>query len=63
MYHNTLIRKDHPQQMALEKVIELILVFSAPTSIYLSPHLEDDLNGGVIMIIIGDDVPLDRDVS
>jgi len=63
MYHNTLISKDHPQQVALEKVIELIMVFSAPASIYLSPHLEEDLNGGVIMVIIGEDVPLDRDVS
>ena len=57
MYHNTLISKDHPQQVALEKVIELIMVFSAPASIYLSPHLEEDLNGGVIMVIISDDSP------
>ncbi len=36
MYHNTLISKDHPQQAELEKVIELILAFSAANSVYFS---------------------------
>lgn len=57
MYHNTLIRKDHPQQAELEKAIELILAFSAANSIYFSPHLEEDLNAGVIMAVIGKNNP------
>lgn len=57
MYHNTLISKDHPQQAELEKVIELILAFSAANSVYFSPHLEEDLNAGILMVIIGEDSP------
>ena len=57
MYHNILISKDHPQQAELEKVIGLILAFSDTNSIYFSPQLEEDLNGGIIMVIIGADSP------
>lgn len=57
MYHNTLMSKDHPQRAELEKVIELILAFSAVNSIYFSPHLEENLNSGLIMVIIGKDSP------
>ncbi len=57
MYHNTLIRKDHLQQAELEKAIELILAFAAANSIYFSPHIEEDLNAGIIMVIIGEDSP------
>ncbi len=57
MYHNTLISKDHPQQAELEKVMELILAFSAANSVYFSPHLEEGLNAGIIMVIISDDSP------
>lgn len=57
MYHNTLISKDHPQHAELEKVIELILAFSAANSVYFSPHLEEDLNAGILMVIIGEDSP------
>jgi hypothetical protein len=57
MYHNTLITKDHPQQAELEKAIELIMAFSAANSIYFSPHIEEDLNGGIILVIIGEDSP------
>lgn len=57
MYHNTLISKDHPQQAELEKAVELILAFSAASSIYFSPHIEEDLNAGIIMVIIGEDSP------
>ena len=55
MYHNTLIIQDHPQLVELEKVIELILAFSVTRSIYFSSHLEDDLNAGVLLVIIGKD--------
>ncbi len=57
MYHNTLITKDHPQQEELEKALELIMEFSAVCSIYFSPHIEDDLNAGIIMVIISEDSP------
>ena len=57
MYHNTLITKDHPHQAALEKVIALILAFTNANSIYFSPHLEEDLNSGILMVIIGPDSP------
>lgn len=57
MYHNTLLKKDHPQQAELEKVIELILATTVTSTIYLSPHLEEDLNGGIIIVIIGEDSP------
>lgn len=57
MYHNTLITKDHPQQADLEKAIELILAFSGANSIYFSPHLEDGVNQGIIMVIIANDSP------
>ena len=57
MYHNTLIKKDHPQQAELEKVIELMLAFSDANTIYFSPHIEEDLNAGIVMVIIGDDSP------
>ncbi len=57
MYHNTLISKDHPQQAELEKVISLILAFSNAHSIYFSPHLEEDHNAGILMVIIGPDSP------
>jgi len=59
MYHNTLIRRDHPQQAELEKVIELILAYTAADSIYFSPHLEEDLNEGIILVVIGEDSPQD----
>jgi hypothetical protein len=57
MYHNTLISKDHPQQAELEKVIELMLALSDASTIYFSPHVEEDLNAGIIMVIIGEDSP------
>lgn len=57
MYHNTLITKDHPQQAKLEKVIELMLAFSDASTIYFSPHLEEELNAGIIMVIIGANSP------
>lgn len=57
MYHNTLIKKDHPQQTELEKVIELILATTMTSTIYLSPHIEEVLNGGIIIVIIGEDSP------
>ena len=57
MYHNTLITKDHPQQAELEKAIELMLAFSNTNTIYFSPHVEEDLNAGILMVIIGEDSP------
>ncbi|MBC7524780.1 MAG: hypothetical protein H7239_10110 [Flavobacterium sp.] len=57
MYHNVLISKDHPQHAELEKAIALILAFSNANTIYFSPHLEEDLNAGIIMVIIGADSP------
>ncbi|MFT3796174.1 hypothetical protein [Flavobacterium sp.] len=57
MYHNYLISKDHPQQAELEKAIELIMAFSAIRTIYFSPHVEEELNAGIILIIIGEDSP------
>lgn len=57
MYHNTLIKKDHPQQAELEKVIELILATTVTSTIYLSPHLEEEQNAEIIMVIIGEDSP------
>ena len=57
MYHNTLIKKDHEQQAELEKAIELMLAFSNANTIYFSPHVEEDLNAGIIMVIIGEDSP------
>ena len=57
MYHNTLITKDHPQQAELEKAVELVMAFSAVSSIYFSPHIEEDLNAGIIMVIIAEDSP------
>jgi hypothetical protein len=57
MYHNTLIRKDHPQQAEFEKAVELIMAFSTVISIYFSPHIEEDLNAGIVLVIIGEDSP------
>ncbi len=57
MYHNYLISKNHPQQAELEKAVGLVMAFSAVSSIYFSPHLEEDLNAGIIMVIIAEDSP------
>lgn len=57
MYHNTLLTKDHPHQAELEKAIELTLAFAAINSIYFSPHVEEDLNSGIILAIIREDSP------
>lgn len=57
MYHNYLISKNHPQQAELEKAVELVMAFSAICSIYFSPHIEEDLNAGIIMVIIAEDSP------
>lgn len=57
MYHNYLISKNHPQQAELEKAVELVMAFSAVCSIYFSPHIEEDLNAGIIMVIIAEDSP------
>lgn len=57
MHHNILISKDHPHQAELEKAVELILAFSVVSSIYFSAHIEEDLNAGIIMVIIGEESP------
>jgi hypothetical protein len=57
MYHNYLISKNHPQQAELEKAVDLVMAFSAVSSIYISPHLEEDLNAGIIIVIIAEDSP------
>ncbi|RKS01694.1 hypothetical protein [Flavobacterium sp. 102] len=57
MYHNYLISKNHPQQAELEKAVGLVMAFSAVSSIYFSPHIEEDLNAGIIMVIIAEDSP------
>ncbi|NUY79662.1 hypothetical protein HUK80_02045 [Flavobacterium sp. MAH-1] len=57
MYHNALVTKDHPQQAALEKAVELILAFSDANTVYFSPHLEEGLNAGIVIVIISKDSP------
>ncbi|WP_199117780.1 hypothetical protein [Pedobacter sp. ASV28] len=57
MYHNVLSAKDHPDAIELEKAVEFILTFSCVTSIYFSPHIEDDHNAGIVMVIISEDSP------
>lgn len=61
MYHNFLLHKNHPQQEHLEKVIELILEFVLVDSIYFSLHLEDEINEGIIIVIVGENSPHDWD--
>ena len=57
MYHNTLIQKNHPEQESLEKVIELVLGFIEADSIYFSSQVEDGLNDGILLVIIGENSP------
>jgi len=61
MYHNISIPQNIPQKEPLEKVIELILSFVMADSIYFSPHLEEELNEGIIIVIIGKNSPHDWD--
>lgn len=58
MYHNILLRKDHPQQEELEKAIEMLLLFSNAHTLYFSEHLEENLNLGVLTAIVPDDSPV-----
>lgn len=55
MYHNILLRKDHPQQESLEKAIEMLLLFSDAHTLYFSDHLEEGLNQGILIAIVADD--------
>jgi hypothetical protein len=57
MQHNFLLHKNHPQQEHLEKVIGLILEFVLVDSIYFSLHLEDGINEGIIIVIVGENSP------
>lgn len=61
MQHNISIPQNMPQKESLEKVIELILSFIMADAIYFSPHLEEELNEGIIMVIIGENSPHDWD--
>lgn len=61
MQHNFSIPQNMPQKESLEKVMELILSFVMAESIYFSPHLEEDLNEGIIIVIIGENSPHDWD--
>lgn len=57
MYHNILMQHYHPQHAPLEKAVELLLSFSMANTIYFSPHLEEGVNEGIIIVMISDDSP------
>lgn len=55
MDHHFYLRNDLPEAATLEKVLELLLAFVAADSVYYSPHLEDDLNKGVLLVVLGEE--------
>ena len=57
MYHNLLNTANHPQHAELENTIQLVLAFSDVASVYFSPHLEEGINNGIVLFIIGNDSP------
>ncbi|TRX30894.1 hypothetical protein FNW52_19465 [Flavobacterium sp. ZT3R18] len=57
MYHNILIQKNHPLQLQVEKVVEILIGFIETDSIYFSEHLEEKVNLGIITIIISKNSP------
>lgn len=61
MHHNISIPQNIPQKEPLEKVMQLILSFVMADAIYFSPHLEEKLNEGIIIVIIEENSPHDWD--
>ena len=57
MYHNILLRHGQPQHAPLTKAVELLLSFSMANTIYFSPHLEEGVNEGLIIVMVSEGSP------
>lgn len=55
MYHNILTQKDYPDYSQVKKTVKLLLEFIETDSIYFSRHLEEEVNIGIITVMVSED--------
>lgn len=55
MYHNILTQKDYPDYSQVKKIVKLLLEFIETDSIYFSRHLEEEVNIGIITVMVSED--------
>lgn len=54
MYHNILTQKDYPDYNKIKKIVKLLLEYIETDFIYFSRHLEQEVNIGIITVMVSE---------